>query len=127
MNYNNNINYHYHSHFKLPITTNPFEYGVLIKNIHNIYILAFNKNNFCIITLEKDSRNYVEFFRNNTKIFTWIDDGPSINFTRTILNSNGDKSIYHFLNFTLIKKRKLKFFIFKNKRDSKVFSIFAEK
>ena len=25
------------------------------------------------------------------------------------------------------KKRKLKFFIFKNKRDSKVFSIFAEK
>jgi hypothetical protein len=52
------LNYHNHDEYdyKLPITINPLEYGKLIKQIDNIYIIQLNNNDLLILE-EIDNEN----------------------------------------------------------------------
>lgn len=57
-----NLKYQNHLHYKLPITINPLEYGKLIEQFDNKYIVQLNTNNIVIIKqIEND--NFVKFFR----------------------------------------------------------------
>jgi hypothetical protein len=66
------IKYQNHSHYKLPITTNPLEYGKLIEQIGNKYIIHLNTFNILIIN-EKDNENFVKLFRKGEFIFEFKD------------------------------------------------------
>jgi hypothetical protein len=43
-----------YKHYKLPITINPLEYGKLLVQISDLFILQFNKTNIAIINQFKD-------------------------------------------------------------------------
>jgi hypothetical protein len=78
------IKYQNHSHYKLPITTNPLEYGKLIEQIGNKYIIHLNTFNILIIN-EKDNENFVKLFRKGEFIFEFKDSKLSENsFSRFI-------------------------------------------
>ena len=74
-------------HYKLPITMNPLEYGNLIEQFDNKYIIQLNTSNIVIIK-ELDNENYVKFFRKGELIFEFKDTYISENtFIRTILDN----------------------------------------
>jgi hypothetical protein len=66
------IKYQNYSHYKLPITTNPLEYGKLIEQIGNKFIIQLNTLNILIIN-EKDNENFVRLFRKGEFIFEFKD------------------------------------------------------
>src|SRR5882757_5825281 len=66
------IKYQNHSHYKLPITTNALEYGKLIEQIGNKYVIQLNISNILIIN-EKDNENIVKLFRKGDFIFEFKD------------------------------------------------------
>ena len=66
------IKYQNHSYYKLPITTNPLEYGKLIEQIGNKYIIHLNTFNILILN-EKDNENFVKLFRKGEFIFEFKD------------------------------------------------------
>ena len=66
------IKFQNHSHFKLPITSKPLEYGRLIEQIGNKYIIHLNTFNILIIE-EKDNENFVKLFRKGEFIFEFTD------------------------------------------------------
>ena len=66
------IKYQNHSHYKLPITTNPLEYGKLIEQIGNKYIIHLNTFNILILN-EKENENFVKLFRKGEFIFEFKD------------------------------------------------------
>lgn len=72
------IKYQNHSHFKLPITSNPLEYGKLIEQIGNKYIIHLNTFNILIIE-EKDNENFVKLFRKGEFSFEFKDSKISEN------------------------------------------------
>lgn len=72
------IKYQNHSHFKLPITSKPLEYGSLIEQIGNKYIIYLNSFNILIID-EKDNVNFVKLFRKGEFIFKFKDSKISEN------------------------------------------------
>ena len=76
-------------HFKLPITINPIEFGKLIDQFDNKYIIQLNTtNNIVIISIRQiDNNNFVKFFRKGEFIFEFKDSKISENtFIRTILD-----------------------------------------
>jgi len=78
------MKYQNHSHYKLPITTNPLEYGKLIEQIGNKYIIHLNTFNILIIN-EKDNENFIKLFRKGEFIFEFKDSKISENtFSRLI-------------------------------------------
>ena len=91
------IKYQNHSHFKLPITSKPLEYGTLIEQIGNKYIIYLSSFNILIID-EKDNENFVKLFRKGEFLFEFKDSKISENsFSRLI---QGKK--YTFKNNRLI-------------------------
>jgi hypothetical protein len=87
-----------YSHYKLPITIKPLEYGKLIEQIGNKYIIQLNTNNILILE-ELDNNNYIKFFRKGELMLTFKDSKISENtFTRTISDQK-----YTFKNNKLIK------------------------
>lgn len=80
------IKFQNYKHYKLPITINPLEYGKLIYQNINLYILCFNKTNIALIT-QNDLYNHIKFYREGNFIFEYkdhkIDDST---FVRTIAN-----------------------------------------
>ena len=66
------IKFQNHSHFKLPITSKPLEYGTLIEQFDNKYIIYLNTFNLLIID-EKDNENFVKLFRKGKFIFEFKD------------------------------------------------------
>jgi len=66
------IKYQNHSHYKLPITTNPLEYGKLIEQIGNKYIIHLNTFNILILN-KKENENFVKLFRKGEFIFEFKD------------------------------------------------------
>jgi hypothetical protein len=66
------IRYQNHSHYKLPITMNPLEYGTLIEQIGNKYIIQLNTFNILIIN-EKDNENFIKLFRKGEFVFEFKD------------------------------------------------------
>jgi hypothetical protein len=108
------IKYQNYSHFKLPITTNPLEYGKLIEQIGNKYIIQLNTLNILIIN-EKDNENFVKLFRKGDFIFEFKDHKSSDNtFIRSLNNKkftfknnelilvSTEKLILLFLNFLIL-------------------------
>uniref|UniRef100_UPI0031F3CDA6 hypothetical protein n=1 Tax=Russula emetica TaxID=152958 RepID=UPI0031F3CDA6 len=78
MKYQNYLNY------KIPITMNPLEYGKLIEQTDNKYIVQLNTSNIVIIN-ELDNENLVKFFRKGEFIFEFKDFKKSeFSFIRTI-------------------------------------------
>jgi DNA polymerase type B, organellar and viral len=79
-----NINFQNHSHYKLPITMNPLEYGKLIEQIGNKYIVQIYTNNVFIIH-QYDDKNFIKLFRKGELMFEYIDVKKSDrSFIRTI-------------------------------------------
>jgi hypothetical protein len=91
------IKYQNYSHYKLPITTNPLEYGKLIEQISNKYIIQLNTLNVLIIS-ERDNENFIKLFRKGEFIFEFKDSKISENsFIRVIQDQK-----YTFKNSRLI-------------------------
>ena len=82
------IKFQNYKHYKLPITINPLEYGKLIYQNINLYILCFNKTNIALIT-QNDLYNHIKFYREGNFIFEYkdhkIDDST---FVRSFANKN---------------------------------------
>jgi hypothetical protein len=92
-----NIKYQNYLHFKLPITIKPLEYGKLIEQIGNKYIIQLNTTNVVIIN-EKQNENFIKFFRKGELMFEYKDFKKSeYRFVRTILDQR-----YTFENNKLI-------------------------
>jgi hypothetical protein len=51
------LKYHNHHDYKLPITMNPLEFGKLIKQINNIYIIQLKNNDLVIIEQIDNNEN----------------------------------------------------------------------
>ena len=80
------MKYQNYSHYKLPITINPLEYGKLIEQIDNKYIIQLNTNNVIVID-QIDNENLVKFFRKGELMFEYSDLKISdLRFERTILD-----------------------------------------
>ena len=91
------IKYQNYSHYKLPITVIPLEYGKLIEQIGQKYIIQLNSTNVLVIN-ERGNENFIKLFRKGEFIFEFkdlkIDDNT---FIRTILDQK-----YTFKNSILI-------------------------
>lgn len=73
-----------YSHYKLPITIKPLEYGKLIEQFDNKYIIQLNTSNVFVI-VEKQNENYIKLFRKGELMFEFKDVKKSeITFVRTI-------------------------------------------
>src|SRR6267142_2231588 len=59
-------------HYKLPITMNPLEYGKLIYNNINIFIVQINTTNIALIS-QYDLFNEIKLFREGDFIFEYKD------------------------------------------------------
>jgi hypothetical protein len=76
--------YQNYSNYKLPITINPLEYGKLIEQFDNKFIIQLNTNNIVVIK-QIENVNYVKLFRKGNLIFEFRDIILSDNnFIRTI-------------------------------------------
>jgi hypothetical protein len=91
------IKFQNYLHYKLPITTNPSDYGKVITKIDNIYFIQLNTSNILILK-EVENENFIKLFRKGELIFEFkdfrIDEST---FTRIILNQK-----YTFKNGRLI-------------------------
>jgi hypothetical protein len=75
-----------YKHYKLPITINPLEYGKLLVQISDLFILQFNKTNIAIINQFKD-HNKIKFYREGDLIFNYTDHKIDNNtFVRSLEN-----------------------------------------
>jgi len=83
-NFDTKIKYQKYSHYLLPIAINPLDYGKLIEQFGNKYIIQLNTSNILVIkTLDKE--NFIRFFRKGDLMIEFIDTKISkIKFTRTI-------------------------------------------
>src|SRR6266478_5451805 len=78
------MNFQNYSHYKLPITINPLEYGKLIEQFENKYIVQLNTTNVFVI-LEKQNENFIKVFKKGELMFEFTDVKISdIKFIRTI-------------------------------------------
>jgi hypothetical protein len=66
------VKFQNYKHYKLPITINPLEYGKLVYQNINFYVLCFNKTNLALIN-QHDLYNQVKFFREGSFIFEYND------------------------------------------------------
>jgi hypothetical protein len=82
------MKYQNYSHYKLPITSNPLEYGKLIEQIGNKYVIQLNSSSITaniIILKQIDRDNYIKFFRRGELMFEFKDHKIDENtFIRTI-------------------------------------------
>ena len=69
---NNTIKYQNYSHFKLPITIVPSEYGKIIEHIEDKYIIQLNNTNVVVINQIEDT-NFVKLFRKGELIIEYKD------------------------------------------------------
>jgi hypothetical protein len=91
-----NLKYQNYLHYKLPITINLSEYGKLVEQIGNKYIIQL-KTNILIIN-QKDDKNFIKLYRNGELMFEFKDSKISDElFTRTIQDQR-----YTFKNGKLI-------------------------
>lgn len=80
------IHYHNYRHFKLPITLNPLEYGKLIDQYDNKYIVQINDTNVVIID-HFDDYNIIKLFKKGEFMFEYTDHKTSNNkFVRSLNN-----------------------------------------
>jgi DNA polymerase type B, organellar and viral len=66
------LNYQNYKHYKLPITIKPLDYGKLIYNMDNIYIMQVTIRTIALITQFEDF-NEVKFFKEGDLVFIYKD------------------------------------------------------
>jgi hypothetical protein len=95
---NFNTSYPQYPRHKLPITMDPLNYGKLMKNIGNIFVMKVNqKNNIAIITPKNDV-NEVEFFSSGELKYEYTDRKlDNSTFIRTLENKQ-----FTFINGKLV-------------------------
>jgi hypothetical protein len=78
------LNFQNYLHYKIPITMNPLEFGKLIEQFDNKFIIQLNTSN--IVTIKQiDNENYVKFYRKGDLMFEFRDTQISENtFIRNI-------------------------------------------
>lgn len=121
---NNTIKFQNYSHYKLPITFNPLNYGKLFEQIGSKFILQLITRNIVIIN-QTDNTNFVRLYRNGDLMLEWKDIKISeTSFTRIlfdhkftyendrlvsteILSTTGKVLIYSINNENLNKKVQL--------------------
>jgi hypothetical protein len=80
------LNYQNYKHYKLPITMNPLEYGKLIYQNINTYVICFNRLNIALI-IQNDLNNHVKIYREGNFVFEYNDHKIDDNsFVRSIEN-----------------------------------------
>jgi len=83
---NSSLEYQFYHHHKIPITMNPLNYGKLIKENGNEFIVQINRTNLVIIN-KYDSYNDVKLYKEGDLIYQYrdfkIDDNT---FVRTLAN-----------------------------------------
>jgi|SRR5688572_3777733 len=98
---------------KLPIAFNPEDYGKILTNKGNLFIIALS-NRVTIqlnqITKNNTKINLVKYFKNNNLLYEWKDTQTNLEIPNTFIREIR-KSVYHFENgelnlVTLIKKTK---------------------
>jgi hypothetical protein len=67
-----NLKYQNYLHYKLPITIKPLEFGKLIEQIGNKFIIQLNTTNVVVIS-QKENENYIKFFRKGELMFEFKD------------------------------------------------------
>ena len=78
------LKYQKFSHYLLPIAIEPLNYGKLIEQIGNKYIIQLTTSNVLVIKVI-DNNNFIKFFRRGDLMIEFIDSKVSENtFTRTI-------------------------------------------
>jgi sporulation protein YlmC with PRC-barrel domain len=81
----NNIKYQNYLHYKLPITANPLEYGKLIEQIGNKYIITLTTPTNVAVINQIKNENFVKIFRKGDLMFEYKEIKISdIKFIRTI-------------------------------------------
>jgi hypothetical protein len=93
------MKYQNYRHYKLPITINPLEYGKLILQKDNIYILSITSKAIAILTQFNDF-NEIKFYREGDLIFSYKDFKTNDNEFIRIL----DNKKFTFKNNVLIEK-----------------------
>jgi hypothetical protein len=92
------MKYQNYSYYKLPITMNLSEYGKVIEQFENIYIVKLTSSKMLIIR-ECEHDNHIKFLKNGDVIFEFrdhrIDDST---FSRII-----DNTKFIFVNGTLVR------------------------
>ncbi|SRR5712691_6165087 len=80
------LNYQNYKHYKLPITINPLDYGKLIYNKDNIYIIQVTIRTIALITHFEDF-NEIKFFKEGDLVFNYRDHKiDETTFVRTLEN-----------------------------------------
>jgi len=98
-------NFQNYKHYKLPITINPLEYGKLILNKDNIFIISITPRTILVITQYKDF-NDIKFYRDGDLIFNYRDHKINEN---TFIRSLEDK------NFTFENNKLISIYLDKSK------------
>ena len=93
------IKFQNYQHYKLPISMNPLEYGKLIFNMDNKYIIQINKTNVVLIT-QFELINEVKLFREGELILEFKDHKiDDLTFIRNISNKK-----FTFKDYNLIEE-----------------------
>jgi hypothetical protein len=64
--------YQNYKHYKLPITINPLEYGKLIVQLQDLFIIQINKTKLVLLKENKEF-NHIKLFREGDFIFEYKD------------------------------------------------------
>jgi DNA polymerase type B, organellar and viral len=81
------LNYQNYKHYKLPITMNPLEYGKLIYQNDNVYIIQITIRTIAVLTQFNDL-NEVKFYKEGDLIFNYKDHKTDENTFVRSLNNN---------------------------------------
>jgi DNA polymerase family B len=78
------MKYQKYSHYLLPINSDPLNYGKLIEQLDNKYIIQLNTSNILVIKVV-DNENFIRFFRRGNLMLEFVDKKITEKmFTRTI-------------------------------------------
>ena len=91
------LNYQNYKHYKLPITINPLEYGKLIYQYNNIYIIQINRTNIALVK-QVENINHIKLYKEGDLMFEFKDIKTADNiFIRSL-----DKKRFTFENNKLV-------------------------
>jgi hypothetical protein len=83
-NFDTKMKYQKYSHYLLPIAINPSDYGKLIEQFGDKYIIQLNTSNILVIKVS-NNENFIKFFRKGELMIEFVDKKISdISFSRTI-------------------------------------------
>lgn len=84
--FDSKIKYQKYSHYLLPIAIEPLNYGKLIEQFGNKYIIQLNTSNILVIKVV-DNNNFIKFYRKGDLMIDFIDSKLTDKmFTRTIFD-----------------------------------------